>query len=261
MRTLFAKVDRLLRSSWGDLKSADARSSAGARCAIQENTRQVTMELISVHIPKTAGTAFRRVLEKAFAPDALLLDYVGRSRESISLFETDVTARRNQNLRKMAEIPPQARCVHGHFWLRKYAEQFPSARKIVWLRHPVHRLISHYFFWKNRPSDNRPQKRMLDERMTLLEFAALKDMQNVVTKTFLNDFIGVQEFFAQDLERLQKMMGWQIQSVPVENRTADRKYATFQPDADIIRKISALNEADMDLYRTTLSRREQCLVS
>jgi hypothetical protein len=245
MRALFAKMHQLLNGP-----AADSH-----RC---------TIELISVHIPKTAGTAFRNVLEQNYARDTLLLDYGDRVLDMASLFQADFEKWKKDSLRRVTEIELRVRCVHGHFWVGKYAELFPSARKIAWLRDPVQRLVSHYFFWKNLPrSDHSLHQRMLDEQMTLLEFAALPAMRNIVTNTFLRgysfhdlDFVGLQEFFGEDLGHLHKMMDWPIQSIPVENRNATREYATFQPDSRALREIAALNEADLEFYNTVLSQRK-----
>ncbi|MGK7895088.1 MAG: sulfotransferase family 2 domain-containing protein, partial [Xenococcus sp. (in: cyanobacteria)] len=90
-------------------------------------------KVISIHVPKTAGTTFKKVLRQVYHPEEIFFDYAHRG---------DV---RN----KMLTNPkPGVKVIHGHFPANKYDSKFPDSRKILWLRDPIKRLISLYFFWK-----------------------------------------------------------------------------------------------------------------
>ncbi len=54
---------------------------------------------------------------------------------------------------------------------------------ITWMRHPVDRIVSHYFFWKNNYSPDCPllHKRVIDENWTLEEFCLSEELQNIYT--------------------------------------------------------------------------------
>jgi hypothetical protein len=221
------------------------------------------LELISVHVPKTAGTAFRRVLEQHYSAGTLHLDYSEFVLDPLSDFQAQFPAWEAENARRLRELPATVRCVHGHFWLGKYATLFPAARKVVWLRDPVARLVSHYFFWKTLPpTDHSLHRQMREQDLSLLAFAELPGMRDVVTRVFLSGwsladcfFVGIQEHFDADLERLGALMGWLSVTAARANRTATEGYEGFSLDTATARQIRRLNEADVALYEEALARR------
>lgn len=222
------------------------------------------MELISVHIPKTAGVTFRSLLHSMYGKAAVRLDYGDRVLDPASTFQTDRSAWQAEAHREVASLPGTVRVVHGHFCAEKYADAFPEARWIVWLREPVARLVSHYHYWRNlSPTSHTLHRRLLDERLSLLEFARLPAMQNILADVFLGGlplerfaFVGVQEHFAADLERLARRMGWTLPPVVgEENRNARPDYQTRLPGPGERAEIAALNAADVALYRRACERR------
>jgi hypothetical protein len=86
--------------------------------------------IVSVHLPKTAGTTFRHMLQQAFP--ALTLDYG----------EPHILA-------------PHIGCIHGHFFVEKYTGILPRARFIAWLRDPIERLVSQYHYWLRTPGSGK----------------------------------------------------------------------------------------------------------
>ena len=156
------------------------------------------IELISVHIPKTAGTAFRHVLTDVYGLNGVLGDYPPNQ-----IYQPEITPN------------PQRKVIHGHFLPSKYQGYFPTAKRIVWLRHPLFRLVSEYFFAKTiNDRNNVIHAKLLDGNLSILEFAKIPQMRNVLCQNIEEtplpqfDFVGIQEFYSQDLEDLKKMMGW-----------------------------------------------------
>nr|MDJ0681015.1 hypothetical protein [Xenococcaceae cyanobacterium MO_167.B52] len=74
------------------------------------------VEILSVHIPKTAGTAFWRVLTQVYNADDIYHDMGAKSCEPTDSFLQKITV------------------IHTHYSLKKYQGYFPNAKKIVWLR-------------------------------------------------------------------------------------------------------------------------------
>ena len=89
-------------------------------------------EIVSIHIPKTGGTSFWRVLEHIYGPKAVQRVFP-REYEA----EAPISVKRG------------IRALHGHF---RYADlgqrvQVASPVKLVtWLRNPVDRVISNYHY-------------------------------------------------------------------------------------------------------------------
>lgn len=127
------------------------------------------IELISVHIPKTAGTAFREVLLNAYSPDQIFWHYL--------------------------EVP-------GNY-------------------------------------------------------------SNLMTQISLSDydFVGIQEFFEDDMKDLQLMMGWPEYKV---NRVNDNRYSEYHKkiqeilnDEKVVDELKLINSVDMELYETALELRKK----
>ena len=218
------------------------------------------IELISVHIPKCAGTSFATVLERIYGK-ALLGDQVDQPMDPERPFQKNFAAWKEEQDRKPA--PPGVRAIHGHFWAGKYDRQAPDARRITWLRHPIKRLVSHYYFWMSKPElPHSLHKYVVQNKLSLLEFAEIPQARNILHDTFLRgrsleefDFVGIQEHFAEDLDWLCRHMKWPKQQVPEERRTVHKDYKPDALDADTEKKLRALNEADLALYETALQLR------
>lgn len=207
------------------------------------------VELISVHIPKTAGTAFRQVLCEVYGCDRVLNDYPpDRIYDPATVIE------------------PKIAVIHGHFLPGKYRNLFPHAKRIVWLRNPIFRLISEYFFALNiRDYNNVFHAQLLERNLSILEYARIPAMRNFLTRHLAGaqlqefDFVGIQEFYDRDLVSLQKLMGW-CEFVPtIKNRNRDRPYQQclqeIMNDDILIDRLARLNAADFKLYESALDIR------
>ncbi len=207
------------------------------------------VDLISVHIPKTAGTAFRHVLLNVYGISKVLDDY-----PPDRIYDT-ATA-----------IDPQISVIHGHFLPEKYQNFFPNAKRIVWLRHPIFRLISEYFFAKTiKDYNNAVHAKLLQNNLSILEFAQIPAMKNFLTRHMEGmkleefDFIGIQEFYNQDLVTLKNLMGWNQFSPIVKN---SNRYSEYQKrlqeiieNDNLMNQLAQLNEQDLQLYESALHLR------
>jgi Sulfotransferase family len=169
--------------------------------------------IISVHVPKTAGTSFAVWLESVFASGQLVRDYADRPIDPKSEMNIDPAGflSRYGAARK---LPEGALAVHGHFWAKKY-ERIENAVRITFLRDPIERTISHYCFWLNTPADGHSlHQRVLDEGMGMLDFARLPQLRGFYRDYFFRDvnmaafdFIGDMSLFDEELGRLEALLG------------------------------------------------------
>ena len=112
--------------------------SRGAAPFFAEGPAKV--ELVSIHIPKSAGTSFFASLKRAYGKE--------------SVARVDIPIRRNpsrraRGARAPAVLPPSTRVVHGHFRPRDLPAAYgigPEIPVITWMRDPVERVISNYFY-------------------------------------------------------------------------------------------------------------------
>jgi len=97
-------------------KVRPGEASASVRAPL--NTR-IRPPLVSLHIPKTAGSSLRNILQDWFG-DKLYLDYNGQT------YWLDPT--------RIPPAAPEADCLHGHFRSDAFDAFLPHVPKITWLR-------------------------------------------------------------------------------------------------------------------------------
>ena len=214
------------------------------------------IEIISVHVHKTAGGTFGRALKQVYGEVQVFSDYEGENLETI---------------RAKLSVQPQVKVIHGHFAARKYKGYFSSAKRIIWLRNPIMQFISGYFFWKSQPEKdvffNEEHKYMVENNISLLEFAEMSEKKIIPLAGFycrdvdLTDFyfVGVQEFFQEDLAELQQMLGWADFKMEVFNKNKYPNYLEHLKEAledkKLLNKLIAMNRPDLELYQTALDLR------
>ncbi len=215
------------------------------------------VEIISVHVHKTAGGTFGRALKQVYGELQVFSDYQGENLETI--------------LAKLS-VQPQVKVIHGHFAARKYKGYFSSAKRIIWLRNPIIQFISGYFFWKSQPEKDvffsEEHKYMVENNIGLLEFAEMKakNFSSPLADFYCRDvdltdfyFVGVQEFFQDDLAELKQMLGWSDFKMEVFNQNKYPNYLEHLKgaleDKKLLNKLIAMNRQDIELYQTALDMR------
>jgi hypothetical protein len=221
------------------------------------------VELLSVHVPKTGGTAFRKVLEIVYGADRIHTVYPLATESPAAERQNEKWLADSLALSRLARDVP--RVVHGHYQLTWYSDRFPRAMKIAWLRHPVDRLASFYYMWREMelwPTSSPLQRAVREGRMDLLDFARSPATRDQVTSRFLGDpaaralaFLGVLERFEEDLSRLGTLLGWPALQAPRTNVNLSREYAERSLDEAVRSEIASLNPADMHLYEAVLTGR------
>lgn len=213
--------------------------------------------LVSVHLPKTAGTSFRATLRDTFA-EKLYEDY------SDFPINTDDFSRNSSALKysllNIENTYNNIECIHGHFLPLKYL-LLSNRRKvdfITWMRHPVDRVISHYYFWlRTYDSKKSPplHKKIVEEEWSLEQFCFSNEIRNIYNKflwAFPMDyfsFIGITEMYERDLECLTKTFFNNNNIVPLKLNASTEKYEISN---SMKKRIEEYHSLDMDIYRRAL---------
>ncbi len=221
-------------------------------CEINERAKLMN-KLVSIHIPKTGGSSFHKILQQQYAENQLF-SFEKRIGSDQSNMKT------HQDL--IAKIPEQVMCIHGHFHhseLKPYLQQFPDTKLVTWLRNPIERVISHYYFLMQRISKNTNDKERYLENVSLLEFAECDSRKNLIHRYLqgsdLNSFffIGILENFAKDISSLSHRLGWVLSNADFhEKNNIQNKY---EVDEKTRRHIKELNKKDFKIYNTLLNLR------
>lgn len=222
----------------------------------KKKNRNYNLELLSLHIPKTAGTSFRNILKSVYGADAVVRLDINK----------DGVTRLNEELYEAPAIP-DAKVLHGHYFYENIYKRFDiqeDVKIITWLRDPVKRVISNYYYLESRLVEilNEEQKNLnilSKMQRSLIEYAR-DDINRNRQSTFLKgirpeefDFIGIQENFEDDLIEIAKALNWT--SVPpaiYQNKTPTTR---SEIPKEILEEIKFLNSEDMDLYAEALKVR------
>lgn len=106
--------------------------------------------LISIHIPKTAGTSFGALLQQAYGA-RLLPDYADHPLASPALPRLARACAGRLGAQRRLQGHD---AVHGHFLALKYAHV--PGDMVTWLRHPAQRVVSRYEHYRRDVDQNRP---------------------------------------------------------------------------------------------------------
>ncbi|MDF2798283.1 MAG: hypothetical protein K0R85_1027 [Devosia sp.] len=225
---------------------------------------KMKLELISVHVPKCAGSSFRETLERAYSTDAVAFDYGDRPVDPCSPGNLDPVGYVDRQWPTIEANIQNKLAVHGHFRASKYDFAGDSCARITFLRHPVDRLISHYYFWLSLPRHGHSlQDYLLDHELTLIQFAQLPYMQYFYTGLFFQgvdmkrfDFIGRCDAMPTEIERLGTLLGRRLEM----RHTNINSYAGYQEvrrhtidDASTLSTLKSLLADDIRFYERALS--------
>jgi hypothetical protein len=218
-------------------------------------------EIIALHIPRTAGTAFNRVLESVYGKEDVEDDRSGQTPD-VRALRHDFEAWNHEMQRAVEGRTSWPRVISGHFPLTKYERFRDAAFTMVWLREPAARLLSTYFYVRTRPSAPGPAASSWARAVPPERIMEVDWPENPVSEWFLRgydldafDFVGIQEHFREDVADLGRILGWPPVEIPIHNRTTTREYLDFRPADGLLRRIREINHADVELYEQALERR------
>jgi hypothetical protein len=99
------------------------------------------VELLSYHIPKTAGTSLYFILEDVYGAGQIKRVY-------------DAEAAKRLTRGNPLWVPNKTLVLHGHFEPNpNHTKQYPNAKRIIWVRDPIERTWSFLRHWLKTEDD------------------------------------------------------------------------------------------------------------
>lgn len=202
--------------------------------------------LLSIHVPKCAGTSFRLVIDKIYGKEVWYNYGVIFSRESAL----------------PGLIPPGTRIIHGHFLADAFDDLLPMRRYMTWVRHPVERVVSNYYHFLRSPDMRDNCCRLLHEqKLSILQFADLDWMQNEACRYLAKkpiedfEFVGVSEQFAASIQVFCAKFGaGPVTQYPHVNVNPDRDAERYKLSKEDFSYILERNQADLAWYDQAVLR-------
>ena len=213
-----------------------------------------------LHVMKCGGTSIRHIFENILGPSNVSW-----------VVDKDVS------------LPParlsRPTLIGGHF-PHLFGNYFHADRNYIsMLRHPIDRVLSHYFFYKNNvPAKNISTKKT--HTLSLSEFIHSEDpeiisyLSDFQTKLFAHldlsvcnltkdellkkaqehlsrfAFVGLYEEFSDSVDFCCLRFGFPpVPDIPRENVTKDRKFS-HDLSQELLKKLTRLNEVDLEFYAT-----------
>lgn len=226
--------------------------------------------LIFLHIPKAGGTTLHKILDRVYGNPINLRDKFGMVLGESLL---NLTSDQRENLFMVKG--------HMHFGLHKYIAE-EGVKYITFLRDPVERVVSHYFFVK-RTSGHYLHKIVKDSNMTLLDYAlsdltweldngqvrnlinggetniqcsekSLEEAKRNLKELFVT--IGITEKFDESLILLKNDLKWNEYPCYKKSNVAKEKP---EVSAEVLQKIGERNDLDVKLYEWALTNFERSI--
>lgn len=183
-------------------------------------------KFLSIHIPRTGGGTFSTLVEKVYGSKMHRNHYYNGDPVDKSLFSLyDV--------------------IHGHFSYSQ-CKHIKNIPKIVWLREPIDRLLSRYFYNPH----NRPWVHD-DER--LLRLARNQSNRQLKQIDSLNNFdlILRTEKFDESIVVFNEWSGLNIQKTTMRRN----KSIHYDINENIIEEIRIILKPDIDMYQEFLEKK------
>lgn len=212
----------------------------------------ISAQLLSLHVPKTAGTSFLEILRRVYQGHVITMNrgQIRRGQRDIEeLFSTEYDV------------------VHGHMHFNDLKEFIsPETKIITWLRDPVERVLSNYFYSLYNEVPKRESRNVISKFSDLRIFIRKPPRRNLMTK-YLDGldlesifFVGFQNDFQKDLQLLAQKLNWDLTDIDTDiflNSNTHSKYQNLELDEELIYKIKEYNSEDIELYNKALQLKNQ----
>lgn len=203
-------------------------------------------QIISIHIPKTAGTSFYNILTQVYDKKTV----------SPSFKRKDIIHLLDSNMQLTIDIINQYQIVHGHFYYKEVKPLIINDTKLItWVRNPIERLISNYFHFLKvinneeiNPIIYSKNKHRINE--SIIEYAENNENINKISQFLQGSkieeftFIGIFERYKDEINRLKMILKWPNIQIPHLNIN---QYNNIF-DAEVINHLKQINKEDIRLY-------------
>lgn len=206
---------------------------------ILENT------LFFAHIPKTAGTSFRKELENALGSDSVFYDYGSKSSETHPIVLEHLYKQHDPYALTASELNQNHHTlIGGHVHVNKYGPLVQAQNIISFVREPLQQVVSHFEHFKRKFGYNR----------TITEFCQEKRFKNTQSRVLGGyplesiGFIGLTEAYSDSLEIINQLFDMNLKERSL-NGNQQKTNLKYEVDSRIQALIEAENQDDLQLYK------------
>ncbi|CAH9017715.1 sulfotransferase family protein [Candidatus Nitrosacidococcus sp. I8] len=219
------------------------------------------MQAVIVHIPKAAGTSLKNAIAEETESNNIYFDYhrplaKGNLQRNMDCLFTSIKNK-----------PRSEQIIFGHFLVGKYAKfngihfkKRPNTVYITFLRDPLQRAISHFFFWKRTDViGHRVWEQFTQENWDLEQFLLSKEHRNFQAKFLWRfslmqfDFIGLTEHFNDSIKMLRIIFPlFKNLTIREENANPNRVGNSYLISPKLAKQFKQQNQQDYALYHQAI---------
>ena len=222
--------------------------------------------VIFLHIPKTAGVTIRQIIKRQYPENRMYYGDHLSPQEIANVFTS-----------LPEDYKAQLQMIWGHLIFGVHQYLSTDATYFTFLRDPIERTISHYYYILGRPHEFEIAQYLRENNIGFqeaLEKNLILDIQNVQTRMLAglpydhppntytqahletakhnlsNHFavVGLVEQFDESLLLLKRTLGWGNVFYNLQNKTPRRPYKDDIPP-ETMALIRKENELDIELYK------------
>ena len=222
--------------------------------------KAIPRTLIFLHVPKTGGTTFRRILEGNYS-----------RKEILTFRDPDYSAEVERFVRSAESERARYRLIQGHVYFGFHRFVPGDSSYVTWMRDPISRALSFYSYVRTHP-EHYLHRRLIDEDLdlkNLLERNETPELFNLQTRMIAGErsnvdrntfeiakknleekfcFVGLTENFDASLILLAEILGWNVPFYIKRNVTSER-IAPQTVDAETGRLLREANVLDIELHQ------------
>jgi hypothetical protein len=208
--------------------------------------------LFFIHIPKTAGTSFRKAAQEFLGQDTAFYDYGAENSETSDVIENWVYQKKDFYLLKNALTDIGAQFLSGHVPAAKYMKLLGTRQSVTFLRDPLQRVVSEYHHFvrhNNYKGDfssffRKPQ--FINRQSKMLQGVPINAL----------GFLGLTEEYESSLEQINSAYGLSLES-QVLNQGRESRDEVYELPEEQLQELQQLNQQDLALYQRVVELYQQ----
>lgn len=197
-----------------------------------------------VHIPKTAGTSFRKAAESYFGSDHVCYDYAPASVETSDLVREEIYQKKDFSAFYKKYSAIDKNFLSGHVHAGKYIGLFGARDTVVFLRDPIQRTISEYkHFCRDLGYEG-------DFRSFYREPGFIDRQKKMLSAVPLMafGFVGLTERYEESLRQINDRYDTRIEGMEL-NRGRKSIGQDYDLEPEVLAELQQLNREDLALYQ------------
>ena len=209
-------------------------------------------QILFMHVPKTAGTTLRKLLTQHFRTEDIYPTPIHLLTSSNKYLRQPILIENRPDLLKKP-------LIMGHYNVRLLPHLSPEVKTILFLREPMARIQSHikHIISKDPEYAHGDPNQVIEDKFEVLCNLQARilgytkkrpNLEKVVENLEAITFIGIQEYFAASIDKLNKKFAWQLEYKQERNNPSKDNF-TSPISTENLARIAAYIQPELAVYR------------